>query len=139
MNIHLAYKIMCYIIYIPNGTYIQTLLLDYTTRVPFPFLILYIGEAPMIERGDGFFLNPAEAKILIGQDSCELGEVSGELQTVRINCVALGDFTRTWWRDGVLLPNTDEALLTNVGPGTYTCVLTSPCGAMDNETTLIYG
>ena len=87
---------------------------------------------------DGFFVNPPEAKITIGQDSCELGEVSGEIRRVRINCVALGDFTRAWWRDGVLLPNTDEALLTNVGPGTYTCVLTRECG-MDNETTLIYG
>ena len=74
---------------------------------------------------------------MIGQDSCELGEVSGEIQSVRINCNAVGDFTRTWWRDDVLLSNT-EPLLTNVGPGTYTCVLTSECG-MDNETTLIYG
>ena len=93
----------------------------------------------MIEREDGFVLNPAEAKILIGQDSCELGEVSDEIRSVRINCAVLGDFTtRTWWRDGVLLSNT-EALLTNNRSGTYTCVLTSECGAMDTETTLIYG
>ena len=59
----------------------------------------------MIECGDGFFVNPVEAKILIGQDSCELGEVSGGIHSVRINCVALGDFTITWLRDGVLLPN----------------------------------
>ena len=122
---------MLYII--PNGTYIQTLLLDYATRVPFPFLILYIGEAPVIERGDGFVTNPLESTIRIGQDSCELDGAN----RVRINCVAVGDFTRTWLRDGVLLPNT-EALLTNVGPGTYTCVLIRECG-MDNETTLIYG
>ena len=56
----------------------------------------------MIERGDRFFVNPVEAKILIGQDSCELGEVSGGIHSVS---VALGDFTITWLRDGVLLPN----------------------------------
>ena len=88
----------------------------------------------MIERGDGFVTNPLENNIIIGQDSCSFNGAN----RVRINCVALGDFTRTWLRDGVLLPNTDEALLTNVGPGTYTCVLTNECG-MDNETTLIYG
>ena len=120
-------------LYIPNGTYVQTLLLDYTTRVPFPFLILYIGEAPVIERGDGFVTNPLESTMTIGQDSCEFDGAN----RVRINCDALGDFTITWLRDGVLLLNT-EALLINMGPGTYTCVLTNECG-MDNETTLIYG
>ena len=89
----------------------------------------------MIEHRDGFVTNPPENSIIIGQDSCAFNGAN----RVRIRCDALGDFTRTWWRDGVLLPNTDAALLTNVGPGNYTCVLTSECGAMDNETTLIYG
>ena len=90
----------------------------------------------MIERSmiDGFVTADSENNITIGQDSCEFDGAN----RVRINCDALGDFTRTWWRDGVLLPNTNEALLTNVAPGTYTCVLTNECG-MDNETTLIYG
>ena len=98
----------------------------------FPFLILYIGEAPMIERMDGFVTNPLESSIGIGQNSCEFNG----LDRVRIRCVAAGDFTRTWLRDGVLLLKTNS-LLTNVGPGNYTCVLTNECEAM--ETTLIYG
>ena len=122
-----------------NGTYIQTLLLDFTTRVPFLFLFLYIGEAPNIERGDGFVADPGgEAKILIGQDACESFQVpGGNLLRVRISCNALGVFTRTWFRDGVML-STNDAIIFNIGPGTYTCVLTSECGAMDSETTLIY-
>ena len=102
---------------------------------------MYIGEPPRLERADGFILNPLEAKISIGNDSCALAvdQVTGRSQGVRINCLAANVFTTTWFRDDVMLNFTEPLLETNNRSGNYTCVVTSECGAMDSEFTLIYG
>ena len=95
----------------------------------------------MLERIDGFILNPLEAKITIGNDSCALAvdQVTGRSRSVRINCLAANVFRRTWFRDDVMLIDTQALLETNNHSGNYTCVVTSECGAMDSEFTLIYG
>ena len=102
---------------------------------------MYIGEPPRLERADGFILNPPEAKTSIGNDSCALvrDQVTGERRGVRINCLASNVFTTTWFRDDVMLDFTEPLLETNGRSGNYTCVVTSECGAMDSEFSLIYG
>ena len=102
---------------------------------------MYIGEAPILVRRDGFILNPPEVKITIGNDSCALAfnPDKGELQGVRINCLASNVFRTTWFRDDVMLNFTEPLLETNNRSGNYTCVVTSECGAMDSEFSLIYG
>ena len=102
---------------------------------------MYIGEPPRLNRADGFILNPPEANTAIGNDSCALVRDlnSGRRRGVRINCNAANAATTTWFRDDVMLNFTEPLLETNNRSGNYTCVVTSECGAMDSEFTLIYG
>ncbi len=108
-------------------------------------LLISIVLAPNIDKGlvsDLFDTDPPEGKVIVGNSTCSTrgGDPNGV--TSRIQCLpdegeGLGVFDTAWFRNGILLPQTSP-IITNEGPGVYTCVVSNNCGSV-NESTSILG
>ena len=102
-----------------------------------------VDVSPIINNGEGDFkLDPPNGTILIGDAACQnrRGDPSAEL--VHIHCdIKEGTKPLTTWKfngqEQSAVTNND--IIMNFGPGTYTCVVsTADCGSTE-ATTTIYG
>ena len=105
--------------------------------------VYFLGIAPTIDSGNGLFdLNPSEGRVKVGNSTCETRGGVANAELTKITCFPSEDtfdFTTVWYFNGERLTETTN-ILTNKGPGVYTCVLSLvDCVGTINATTVILG